>query len=239
MPTALVTGASRGLGRALAGSLAADGWTVVIDGRDRIALETARREMGGRVTAASGGRVIAVVGDVTDPTHRSELSVAVEEAGRLDALVNNAGGLGPSPRPALADYPLEALEELYRHNVAAPLGLIQVLLPILRRSHGRIINVTSDAAVEAYEGWGGYGSSKAALEAITAVLAAEEPGLRVYAADPGDLRTDMHQAAFPGEDISDRPLPAAAVPGLRRLLEDDLPSGRYRVADLASAQAAK
>ena len=239
MPTALITGASRGLGRALAGALVAEGWSVVIDGRDSDSLEAARGELaalGPGVTggATAPGSVTAVAGDVADPAHRRRLAEAIDESGgRLDALVNNASGLGPSPLPPLAAYPLTALEELYRTNVFAPLALIQALLPALRRSQGRVINVTSDASVEAYEGWGGYGSSKAALDALSAVLGAEEPDVRVYAADPGDLRTDMHQAAFPGEDISDRPLPEVAVPGLRMLLGGDLPSGRYRVRDLA------
>jgi NAD(P)-dependent dehydrogenase (short-subunit alcohol dehydrogenase family) len=139
--------------------------------------------------------------------------------------------LGPSPQPPLAQYPLAELAQVYRVNALAPLALVQAALPRLARG-ARIVNVTSDAAVEAYEGWGGYGSSKAALEQLTRVLAAEHPELRVYAVDPGDMRTQMHQEAFPGEDISDRPPPEESVPGLLALLEGDLPSGRYRASEL-------
>jgi NAD(P)-dependent dehydrogenase (short-subunit alcohol dehydrogenase family) len=173
--------------------------------------------------------VRAVPGDVADPAHREALLSAVREFGRLDLLVNNASLLGPSPQPPLAAYPLDVLERVYRVNVMAPLGLAQLVLPLLEASNGRVVNITSDAAVVAYEGWGGYGSSKAALEQVTRVLIAEHPTLRIYAADPGDLRTQMHQQAFPGEDISDRPLPDVAVPGLLALAEGELPSGRYQV----------
>ena len=231
MRTALITGASRGLGRALALSLAADGWSLAVDGRDAVALDAAAAEL----RAAGAADVRAVAGDVSDPAHRRQLAAAAGEMGGLDVLdvlVNNAGALGPSPLPPLAAYPLDALGDLLGVNVLAPLGLVQETLPMLRRAGGRILNITSDAAVEAYEGWGGYGSSKAALEQLSAVLAAEEPGVRVYAVDPGDMRTRMHQDAFPGEDISDRPAPEAAVPGLRRLIEGHLPSGRYRAQEL-------
>jgi NAD(P)-dependent dehydrogenase (short-subunit alcohol dehydrogenase family) len=228
MPTAIVTGASRGLGRALSQALARDGWRVVIDARHAEDLER----------AAAGLRresdVLALAGDVTDPAHRAAL---VEAAGeRLDLLVNNASHLGPSPQPALADYPLADLEAVYAVDVLAPLALTQLALPRLREG-GCVLNVTSDAAVEPYPGWGGYGSAKAALEQLTAILGAEHPGLRVYAVDPGDMRTAMHQAAFPGEDISDRPEPETAVPGLLELIRGDRPSGRYRAADLAGAPA--
>ena len=228
MRTALITGASRGLGRALALSLAGDGWSLVVDGRDPAALEAVAREL----NEAGAGPVRAVTGDVADPAHRRALVAAAEELGGLDVLVNNAGTLGPSPLPPLAAYPLDALGEVLAVNVLAQLALAQEALPMLRRAGGRILNITSDAAVEAYEGWGGYGASKAALEQLSAVLGVEEPGVRVYAVDPGDMRTRMHQDAFPGEDISDRPLPEAAVPGLRRLIEADLPSGRYRAREL-------
>jgi NAD(P)-dependent dehydrogenase (short-subunit alcohol dehydrogenase family) len=212
----------------LARSLAADGWTLVIDARGADALESARADL-----AELGARVLAVPGDVGDARHRADLIRAAEGAGRLDLLVNNASALGPSPQPNLAEYPLDVLRDVYEANVIGPLALTQLALPLLRSSHGRVVNITSDAAVEGYEGWGGYGSSKAALEQWTNVLAAEEPDLRVYRVDPGDLRTQMHQDAFPGEDISDRPLPEVAVPGLRHLIDGDEPSGRYRAQELA------
>lgn len=210
--TALITGASRGLGLALARTLAGDGWQLVLDARDGDALKAAAP-----VTAT------LVVGDVTDPDHRRELLAAAGPD--LDLLVNNASHLGPSPQPRLQDYPLEELRRVYEVDVFAPLALVQLLRP------RTVVNVSSDAAVEAYEGWGGYGSAKAALDQLTAVLAQEQPDLRVLSFDPGDMRTAMHQAAFPGEDITDRPLPETVVPAFLRLLEQ--PSGRYRAADLS------
>jgi NAD(P)-dependent dehydrogenase (short-subunit alcohol dehydrogenase family) len=227
MPIALITGASRGLGLALARSLAPDGWSLVIDARGAEALEAARAEV-----AAARAPIVAVAGDVAEPGHREALVAAARGLGGLDLLVNNASVLGPSPQPRLEAYPLDVLETVYRVNVLAPLALFQAARPLLEAARGRVINVTSDASIEPYPGWGGYGSSKAALDQVSRVLAAEHPELRIYAADPGDMRTQMHQAAFPGEDISDRPPPEAAVPGLRRLIDGDLPSGRYRVADL-------
>ncbi|MDX6645796.1 MAG: hypothetical protein QOK40_1523 [Miltoncostaeaceae bacterium] len=226
---ALVTGASRGLGLALCRALADRGWRLVIDARAAGPLEAARAELAGRTG------VVAVAGDVADEGHRRELVAAAGRLGRLDLLVNNASVLGPSPQPELDRYPLADLEEVYRVNVLAPLALAQAALPLLAASpvRGRVINVTSDAAVEGYPGWGGYGSSKAALEGLTRTLAAERPGLRVYAADPGDMRTQMQQEAFPGEDISDRPPPEESVPGLLRLIEGDLPSGRYLAREIA------
>jgi NAD(P)-dependent dehydrogenase (short-subunit alcohol dehydrogenase family) len=225
MPTAIVTGASRGLGLALSRGLAERGWRLVIDARDAAALEAA---------AAALPDVVTVPGDVGDPSHRHAL---VEAAGeRIDLLVNNASLLGPSPQPPLADYPLDVLEAVYRVNVIAPLALIQLALPRLSE-HARIVNVTSDAAVEPYAGWGGYGSSKAALEQLTAILAAEHPARRVYAVDPGDMNTRMHQEAFPGEDISDRAAPEERVPGLLALIEGELPSGRYAAEALIEARA--
>jgi NAD(P)-dependent dehydrogenase (short-subunit alcohol dehydrogenase family) len=218
--TALITGASRGLGLALARRLARDGWTLIIDARGAEALEAARIEL------AELSRAIAIPGDVADEEHRRSLVEAVRDASGLDALVNNASILGPSPQPQLLGYPLDTLKEVYYVNTIAPLALIQAVRPELK-SGARIVNVTSDAGVEPYQGWGGYGSSKAALEHLSAILAAENPSLRVYWVDPGDMRTQMHQEAFPGEDISDRPLPEESVPGLIELLEDDLPSGRY------------
>jgi NAD(P)-dependent dehydrogenase (short-subunit alcohol dehydrogenase family) len=219
--TAIVTGASRGLGLALARALAQRGWRLAIDARELPGLPE-----------QLGGDVVAVEGDVADPAHRRALVEAA--GGRIDLLVNNASALGPSPLPALADYPLGALEDVYRVNALAPLALAQLVLPLMPAG-ARILNVSSDAAVEAYEGWGGYGSSKAALEQITRVLAVEHPELKVYAVDPGDMRTRMQQDAFPGEDISDRPPPEDSVPGLLALIEGDLPSGRYAARELSAA----
>jgi NAD(P)-dependent dehydrogenase (short-subunit alcohol dehydrogenase family) len=225
--TALITGGTRGFGFALASSLVADGWRVVIDGRDRHTLDAALELLG---PAATG-----VAGDVTDPAHRRTLVSAAQAGGRLDVLVNNASTLGPTPLPPLRALGPASLAELFAVNVIAPLGLVQLALPLLRASSGTIVSVTSDAAIEAYDGWGGYGASKAALEQLTAVLAAEEPGLSVWSFDPGDMRTEMHQDAFPAEDIGDRPLPEeVAVPALRRLLWDRPPSGRYRAADVVA-----
>jgi NAD(P)-dependent dehydrogenase (short-subunit alcohol dehydrogenase family) len=176
--------------------------------------------------------VTALAGDVTQPAHRAALAAAAQAAGRLDLLVNNAGTLGASPLPALAEYPPDELRAAFEVNVIAPIALTQLLLPLLRASGGAVLNITSDAAVEAYAGWGGYGAAKAALEQASNVLAAEEPALRVWWADPGDLRTDMHQLAFPGEDISDRPEPESVVPAFVRLVTERLPSGRYRASHL-------
>jgi len=221
MQVAIITGASRGLGLALARQLAARGWGLVLDARGADALRSVDLEL------APLTSVVAIAGDITDPEHRAALVWAAERLGGVDAIVNNASLLGPSPQPSLADYPLDELRRVYEVNVIAPLALVQQALPALRPG-ARIIDITSDAAVEPYEGWGGYGSSKAALEQLTAILGAEHPDLRVYRVDPGDMRTQMHQEAFPGEDISDRPLPDVAVPGLLDLLEGDLPSGRYQ-----------
>ena len=226
--TALITGASRGLGLALAGSLAQRGWHLVVDARDPEALEHAARELRAHT------RVDAVSGDVADERHRHALRDAVEAAGGLDVLVHNASSLGPSPQPALDEYPIEVLEDVYAVNVFAPLRLTQLVLPHLRPG-ARVISVTSDAAVEAYAGWGGYGASKAALEHASAVLAQERPDLRVLVVDPGDMRTEMHQNAFPGEDISDRPDPDERVPAFLALLDGDFPSGRYEARSVATA----
>jgi NAD(P)-dependent dehydrogenase (short-subunit alcohol dehydrogenase family) len=222
MPTALVTGGSAGLGRALAAALVAGGWDVVIDGRDPARLAAAARQTGAR----------GIPGDVTDPTHREQLARAVTETGRLDLLVNNASTLGPAPLPTVAALPSDALDDIWLTNVAAPLALTQALLPLLSDSRGALVNISSDAAVEHYEGWGGYAASKAALDHLTLTLAAENPGLAAYAVDPGDMRTAMHQAAFPGADISDRPLPETVVPRLLALVAQRPPSGRYRAADI-------
>jgi NAD(P)-dependent dehydrogenase (short-subunit alcohol dehydrogenase family) len=221
--TAIITGASRGLGLALARALAARQWRLVIDARGADALEAARREL------AALTDVTALVGDVADERHRRALVTAAGD--RIDALVNNASVLGPSPQPPLDAYPLDVLDRVYAVNTLAPLRLVQLALPAMPDG-ARIVNITSDAAVEAYEGWGGYGSSKAALEQLTQVLAVERPRLVVYAFDPGDMNTALHQEAFPGEDISDRPPPEESVPSLLALLTGDLPSGRYRDADV-------
>ena len=220
--TAIITGASRGLGLALAGGLACLGWRLVIDARGGDELRRAAREL------SEFTHVHALVGDVAEAAHRQALVAAAGD--RIDLLVNNASVLGPSPQPDLGSYPLGELERVFRINVWAPLALIQLALP--RMAGGCVINVTSDAAVEPYPGWGGYGSSKAALEQLTAVFGAEHPDLRVYAVDPGDMRTRMHQEAFPGQDISDRPLPEQSVPGLLGLINGSLPSGRYRAREL-------
>jgi NAD(P)-dependent dehydrogenase (short-subunit alcohol dehydrogenase family) len=225
MKNALITGASRGLGLALARQLADRGWGLVIDARGKKALKQVREELSEKTN------MIAIAGDVTSETHRKKLLKASQGLGGLDALVNNASLLGPSPQPNLLDYPLDVLEQVYRTNVVAPLGLIQVLRSALKPD-ACIINVTSDAGVEAYGGWGGYSSSKAALEHLSHILAEENPSLRVYWVDPGDMRTQMQQEAFPDEDISDRPLPEESVPGLLALIDGEFPSGRYRAREL-------
>ena len=224
MPVGIVTGASRGLGRALTHALVDRGWRIVVDARDGAAL---RREWG------FPPHDVVIAGDVTDPAHRRAL---VDAAGpSIDLVVNNASELGPSPLPSLAEYPLAELARVYEVNVLAPLGLIQLALARLEAG-AAIVNISSDAAVEPYEGWGGYGSSKAALDHLTAILAAEHPELRVYAVDPGDMRTQMQQDAFPGEDISDRPPPEDSVPGLVALIEGSSPSGRYRARGLVAVE---
>lgn len=220
--TILITGASRGLGLALARALAARGHRLILDARGAAALNEA--------AASLDGQVLALAGDIADPAHRQALLEAAQTLGGVDVVVNNASVLGPSPQPALLAYPLETLAEVYQVNVLAPLGLLQALKPVLPEA-ARVINISSDAGREAYAGWGGYGSSKAALEQLSAILAQEQPDWRVYWVDPGDMRTHMHQAAFPGEDISDRPAPETSVPGLLALIEGDFASGRYAARD--------
>ncbi len=232
MPTAIVTGASTGLGAALAHGLASAGWSLVIDARGEAALSATAAAID-RVRAP-GGTVIAVAGDVTDPGHRQRLALEAERLGGLELLVNNASTLGLSPLPPLTGYPLAALRGVMETNLLAPLGLVQAARSQLERAHRpRVLNITSDASVEAYPGWGGYGTSKAALDHLSAVLAAEQPGWQVWSVDPGDLRTNMHQEAFPGEDISDRPDPSTVIPALLALVGSDRPSGRVRLADFA------
>lgn len=225
-PVAIVTGASRGFGKAVTAALLDRGWTVVGDARRASELESTVRTLNSR-------DFIALPGDVTDASHRAELVAAARNAGPLGLLVNNASQLGPSPQPVVAEYPASELWTVYQTNLFAPLALIQATLPALADNAGVIVNLTSDAAVEPYPGWGGYGSSKAALDQLSAVLAAEAPAVAVYAFDPGDMRTEMHQAAFPGEDISDRAEPESVVPALLRLLDTRPPAGRYRAVELS------
>jgi NAD(P)-dependent dehydrogenase (short-subunit alcohol dehydrogenase family) len=228
---AIVTGASRGLGLALAQGLAAEGWSLVIDARDADALRYAA------LCLPAGSAVTALPGDIADPGHRAALCRAADDLGGPDLLINNAGTLGASPLPAIADYPVAELRAAFEINVLAPVALTQLLLPALRRRGGAVLNITSDAAVEPYAGWGGYGAAKAALEQASNVLAAEESVVRVWWVDPGDMRTRMHQEAFPAEDITDRPLPEAVLPAFKRLITQRLPSGRYRAADLMPSKA--
>ncbi|MFQ6327908.1 SDR family NAD(P)-dependent oxidoreductase [Nocardia sp. CWNU-33] len=227
-PTALITGASAGFGLALTRSLVGRGWRVIGTARRADRLERVRAEL--------GDAVLAVAGDITDPAHRAELADIARRIGYLDLVVNNASRLGPSPMPRLADYPLDELERVYRTNVIAPLAVLQFALPLLG-SAGVAIDISSDAGVEPYPDWGGYGSSKAALDQLTAILAAEHPEVSIYAFDPGDMRTEMHQAAFPGDDISDRPAPETVVPALLRLIEERPKNGRYTAADFATGVA--
>lgn len=228
MSTAIITGASRGLGLALASELAAADWNLVIDARS----ERDLAEAAGLLEEFGAGHVSPIAGDVSDPGHAAELIREATRYGDFSVLVNNASILGPSPLPPLADYPLTALEEVLRVNVIAPLRLIQIALPELRLGGGKVLNITSDAGIEGYEGWGGYGASKAAFEQLSNVLSVEEPRVSVYWVDPGDMQTRMHQDAFPGEDISDRALPETRAPALIHLIEGDYPSGRYKAGDL-------
>lgn len=224
---AIVTGASRGLGLATARALAERGWTLIIDARSGNDLSAAKESI--------GEGVIAITGDVSNAAHRQDLIHAASDAGGLDLLINNASVLGPSPQPKLEIYPVDVLREVYEVNLMAPLALLQSALPLLRSRSGTVVNITSDAATEAYPGWGGYGSSKAALNQMTNILSAEEPDVSVYRFDPGDMNTKMHQEAFPGEDISDRPPPENSVPALIALIEGRAPSGHYRVDDVVLA----
>jgi NAD(P)-dependent dehydrogenase (short-subunit alcohol dehydrogenase family) len=230
MPVAVLTGASQGLGLALAVELDHRGWDLVVDARGESNLRAA--------TSALGPGTVALAGDVTDPAHVAAMSAAAADLGGADLLVNNASTLGASPLPAVEDLDQAVLTKIYATNVVAPVSLIRALMGQLVEHRGTVVNITSDAAVEASETWGGYGSSKAALDHLSAVLAAERPRLRVYAFDPGDMRTQMHQDAFPGEDISDRAEPATVVPALLRLLQERRPSGRYRASDLLTPASA-
>ncbi|MFJ9149360.1 SDR family NAD(P)-dependent oxidoreductase [Streptomyces sp. NPDC102270] len=227
MPVAIITGASKGLGRALAEALAARGWDLVLDARTAEVLkETAA------AVAGHGTRVTALPGDVTDPAHRGELVAAAWKFGGVDLLVNNASALGVEPLARLEELPLEGLRRALEVNVVAALGLVQEALPLLRASGaGAVITISSDAAAEAYETWGGYGASKAALDHLAAVLGEEEPQLRVWAVDPGDMATDLYAAAVP-DDKDPRPEPTSVVPGFLRLLDERPPSGRYAASSL-------
>jgi NAD(P)-dependent dehydrogenase (short-subunit alcohol dehydrogenase family) len=232
VPVALITGGSRGLGAVLVRTLVERGWRVVLDGRDPARLAAA-------VDGLPSPRfVTAVPGDVTDPDHRARLLEAAAAAGGLDLLVNNASSLGQLPLPSLANYRIEALEAVLRTNAVAPLALAQSALPLLNDRSGRIINISSDAAVEAYPGWGGYGAAKAALDQLSAVLAVENPQLPVYAFDPGDMRTDLAREAFPADEFEERPDPVTVLPALLRLLDEPLASGRYSVRNLTPAAVA-
>lgn len=229
-PTAIVTGASQGLGYALASALVNRAWHVIVDARTSGALDEAATTLGNGVTALRG--------DVAEASHRRQLREAVHAAGRLDLLVNNASTIGASPMPQLADIDVETLRSIYDTNVIAPLSLTRAVLPYLIESEGMVVNISSDAAVEPYEGWGGYGPSKAALDHATAILAEEQPQIGAYAFDPGDMRTALHQAAFPDEDISDRPEPEAVVPALLHIIDERPPSGRLSTASLTDSRGA-
>jgi NAD(P)-dependent dehydrogenase (short-subunit alcohol dehydrogenase family) len=220
---ALVTGGSAGLGRALVTGLSAAGWQVITDAR-----------RGERLTALPT-EITALTGDITDAAHRAALAEEVAARGRLDLLVHNASTLGPTPLPRLDEVSVADLQSVWRPNIGAPLVLTALLLPHLVSSRGVLLSISSDAAVDHYPGWGLYGASKAALDHLTLQFAAENAAITGYAVDPGDMRTEMHQAAFPGEDISDRPLPESVVPALLQLIDSGLPSGRYRAADSPAA----
>jgi NAD(P)-dependent dehydrogenase (short-subunit alcohol dehydrogenase family) len=236
MQVAIVTGASKGLGRALAVALARQGWSLVVDARGEADLERAASEM--RNASGTRASVVTVPGDVTSPAHRSDLVGAARRLGGLDLIVNNASTLGESPLRPLSGYPLESLRNVIETNVVAPVALFQECAELLRGSQNpRLLDITSDASVEHYEGWGGYGLAKAALDHATATIAAENPWLRAWALDPGDLRTEMHQLAFPGEDISDRPLPEEVVPRIVSLICGNLPAGRYKAGSLDPEEA--
>jgi NAD(P)-dependent dehydrogenase (short-subunit alcohol dehydrogenase family) len=226
-PVALVTGASMGLGLALTRQLVHDGWRVIADARDGDRLRAALDPLGGTVTA--------IPGDVADAAHRADLAAAVRSAGRLDLYVANASSLGPTPLPPLAAYPLADLTAVLAVNAVAPLAVLQDVLPLVRSGGGTVVTISSDAATEAYPGWGGYGMAKAALDRMAAVLAVEEPGLAVYAVDPGDMATAMHAAADPDADPAELADPAEVAATLLAALATRPPSGRYRLADLVPA----
>lgn len=220
-PVALVTGGSEGLGRELVMALATEGWHVVTDARRPDALADLTHP-----------RVTTVAGDVTDADHRRELVDLLTQRGRLDLLVHNASTLGPTPMRRLDTMTIDDLQQVWRTNIGAPLVLTAALLPLLVASRGVLLGISSDAGVEHYPTWGLYGASKAALDHVVGTYGAENPDISAYAVDPGDMRTAMYQAAFPGEDINDRALPGTVVPHLLGLVEQRPPSGRYRAVDL-------
>lgn len=227
--TAIVTGGSQGLGRALVGRLLADGWRVVTDARRADRLERTATELHGQLGGGAADRLLARPGDLTQPAHRRELLAAGGD--RIDLVVNNASTLGATPLRTVGDLGVDDLRATFDLNVVAPIALLAEAGDRLGPG-AVVVNVSSDAAVEPYETWGGYGASKAALDHLSRVLAAERPDLRVYAVDPGDMRTEMHQAAFPGEDIGDRPTPDASADAIVALVDSDRPSGRLRAGDL-------
>ncbi|MFE9999387.1 SDR family NAD(P)-dependent oxidoreductase [Streptomyces avermitilis] len=234
MPVAIITGASKGLGRALGAALAERGWDLVLDARTGEVLEETAAAL-----SAYGTRVRALPGDVTDAGHRAGLVAAARELGGVDLLVNNASALGAEPLVRLEALTLEGLRHALEVNVVAALGLIQEALPLLRASRaGTVIDISSDAAAEAYETWGGYGASKAALDHLSAVLGEEEPGLRVWAVDPGDMGTDLYTAAVPDDD-DPRPAPASVVPAFLGLLDERPASGRYGASALSALPAGR
>jgi len=229
--TALITGASKGFGLALAEALAQKGWQLIINARNAKTLLSTQRHLEQFTTVA------AISGDVRDEIHLLQFAEKLEALDwKLDLVVNNASTLGASPQPALLDYHMDTLHQIFHTNVLAPISLLQKVKPFLTRT-AKIINLSSDAAANAYEHWGGYGASKAALDHISRTLEVENPNLQVYALDPGDMRTDMHQAAFPGENIEDRPLPTTvAVPAALELILGSHPSGRYAAGELVKAE---
>lgn len=231
MPVAVITGASKGLGRALAAGLAGQGWDLVLGARTEDVLKESARLAG-----VHGTRVVPVAGDVTDASHRAALVAAAAELGGLDLVVSNASALGAEPLVRLDSLALDGLRTALETNVVAALGLVQQALPMLRRSPaGAVVAVSSDAAAEAYGTWGGYGASKAALDQLAAVLAVEEPGLRVWSVDPGDMATDLYTAAVPDDD-EPRPSPESVVPAFLRLLSQRPASGRYTAAALLESR---
>jgi len=225
--TALVTGASAGLGLALSSALAQRGYRLVIDAREGGRLEAARQALSAHT------EVTAILGDIGEGSHQGALTNAVATLGELNVLVHNASTLGPTPLRPMHELAAHELAAILAVNTVAPNELTRRLLPWLTVAHATVVAISSDAATHAYQTWGGYGASKAALDHLVGTWTVEHPDISWYAVDPGDMRTDMQQAAFPGEDISDRPLPEAVVPAFLRLLQERRPpSGRYQAREL-------